>query len=161
MCTYIKTLRNKVDKIIIDRAKTILENKMVTYNAPFQSADLVADYLKLHMAQYKDEVFTVLFLNHHLQLIAAKDLFFGSITCNKVHYRVIARHAIELNASAIIISHNHPGCRPDPSDEDHVTTQHVVNAMSYFDVDVLDHIIIGGMDYYSFADNDQMPMVTV
>ncbi|MBO0223117.1 hypothetical protein J0689_27940, partial [Vibrio parahaemolyticus] len=74
------------------------------------------------------EVFTVLFLNNQHQIISYEELFRGTINPVEVHPREIIRFAMKMNASAIILAHNHPSGNPEPSDADRQVTFRIKEA---------------------------------
>ena len=113
--------------------------------------EAVADYLVVHYSARPAEVFTCVFLDNRHGLIAAEDLFFGTIDGASVHPREIARRCLELNAAAVILAHNHPSGIPAPSQADHRITQRIKETLALLDVRVLDHFVVGGGDAYSFA----------
>jgi DNA repair protein RadC len=80
----------------------------------------------------------------------------GSMSTSVVHPRDAFRAAILQGASAVILVHNHPSGDPAPSREDFDVTKRMVNAGKILGIKVLDHIIIGDNDYYSFADVSQL-----
>ncbi|CEE15576.1 DNA repair protein RadC homolog (fragment) [Xanthomonas citri pv. citri] len=67
------------------------------------------------------------------------------------HSRVVAKRALELNAVALILFHNHPGRNPEPSEADRKVTQRLQQALGLLDVRVLDHLAIGGQQHTSLA----------
>jgi len=111
----------------------------------------VENYLKLKLADEPDEWFAVLFLTNQHHLISFQKLFRGTINASKVHIRVIARKALELNAAALILAHNHPSGIAEPSRSDERITSDIKNAMQIFDIKVLDHFIISTSECCSFA----------
>ncbi len=115
------------------------------------SPDAVSDYLVVHYSAKPAEVFTCLFLDNRHRLIAVEDLFFGTIDGASVHPREIARRCLELNAAALILAHNHPSGTTDPSRADQQITQRIKDALALVEVRVLDHLVVGGGEAYSFA----------
>jgi len=115
--------------------------------------EAVADYLVVHYSEKPSEVFTCLFLDNRHGLIAAEDLFHGTIDGTSVHPREIVRCCLELNAAAVILAHNHPSGNSAPSQADQRITDRVKEALALADVRVLDHFVIGGGDAYSFAEH--------
>jgi DNA repair protein RadC len=77
-------------------------------------------------------------------LIAAEDLFFGTIDGASVHPREMVRRCLELNAAAVILAHNHPSGNPVPSQADPRITQRIKETPALLDVRVLDHFVVGG-----------------
>ncbi len=117
------------------------------------SPEAVSDYLVVHYSGKPAEVFTCIFLDNRHRLIAAEDLFFGTIDGASVHPREIARRCLELNAAAVILAHNHPSGVTEPSQADQRITQKIKETLVLLDVRVLDHFVVGGGDAYSFANH--------
>lgn len=115
------------------------------------SPEEVEKYLKLNLAIEPDEWFAVLFLTSQHRLIRYEKLFRGTIDSSHVHIRVVARRALELNAAALILAHNHPSGVAEPSNADQRITARVKDALSIFDVRVLDHVIVSPNEACSFA----------
>lgn len=112
----------------------------------------VIRYLQLSMQDQAVEIFKVLFLDKANKIIAESDMFRGTIDEAAVYPREIVRQAILKNATAVILVHNHPSGRVEPSPEDRELTRKVRSACSSVSVKVLDHIIIGDGHYFSFAE---------
>lgn len=112
----------------------------------------VRDYLRLFFAGQEHESFVVLFLDAQNRLIAAKELFRGTLAQTSVYPREIVKEALRHNAAALIFSHNHPSGLPEPSRADEVLTTSLKQALSLVDVKVLDHFILAGASTLSFAE---------
>jgi DNA repair protein RadC len=97
------------------------------------------------------EVFAAVFLDNRHRVISFEVLFRGTIDHTTVHPREVARRAIELNAAAVILAHNHPSGTPAPSDADRLITRRLREALDYFDVRVLDHFVVGSEGVASMA----------
>jgi DNA repair protein RadC len=115
------------------------------------SAD-VANYLQTLLRDYKHEVFAVLFLNrsnkvNHFQIISE-----GGITGTVADPRIILKKALEEDAVSLILCHNHPSGSLKPSRADEELTLKIKEAAKYFDIKVMDHLIVSDDGYYSFAD---------
>lgn len=115
------------------------------------SAD-VAAYLQTLFKDYQHEVFAVLFLNrsnkiNHFQIISE-----GGITGTVADPRIILKRALEENAVSLILCHNHPSGSLKPSRADEELTQKIKEAARFFDIKVLDHLIVSEDGYFSFAD---------
>lgn len=108
-------------------------------------------YLQHHYGIQKREVFTCLFLNNRHQLLACRDLFFGTLDTAAVYPREVAAAALRLGASAVIVAHNHPSGTPDPSPSDLQLTQRLRSALALLDIRLLDHLVIGQGDFLSMA----------
>ena len=135
---------------IVSEALRILEAR-VRYGDVFQTPEATRTFLALHFAPQQREVFAVMFLTTRHALISCEDLFFGTIDGASVYPREVARRALELNAAAVILAHNHPSGVPEPSRDDITLTNKPKTALALFDIRVLDHIIVGGGNTYSLA----------
>ncbi len=83
-------------------------------------------------------------------------MFRGTIDGASVHPREVVKRAIQLNAAAVILAHNHPSGEAEPSRADEAITKRLKDALQLVDVRVLDHLIIGGSDVVSFAERGLM-----
>lgn len=111
----------------------------------------VENYLKLKLAGEPEEWFAVMFLTNQHHLISFQKLFRGTLNASQVHIRVIARKALELNAAALVLAHNHPSGIAEPSRSDERITSEIQKAMQVFDVKILDHFIVSPTECCSFA----------
>lgn len=112
----------------------------------------IASFLQSKIKDNRREVFAVLFLNrankiNHFEIISE-----GGITGTVADPRIILKKALEEDAVNIVLAHNHPSGSLKPSRADEELTNKIKEAARYFDIRVLDHIIISDMGYYSFAD---------
>jgi DNA repair protein RadC len=89
------------------------------------------------------EVFACLFLDNKNRVIQFEELFYGTIDGASVHPREVIRRCIKNNAAALILAHNHPSGMAEPSEADITITQRLIEVLSYLDVRVLDHFVIG------------------
>jgi DNA repair protein RadC len=117
-----------------------------------QSSKDIAQYLKALLKDFTYEVFAVLFLNqankvNHFEIISR-----GGITGTVADPRIILKKALEEDATSIVLSHNHPSGSLKPSRADEALTQKIKEAATYFDIKVIDHIIVSEEGFYSFAD---------
>ncbi|MDB5205114.1 MAG: hypothetical protein JWR72_189 [Flavisolibacter sp.] len=115
------------------------------------SAD-VASYLQTSLRDYKHEVFAVIFLNRANKINDFKIISEGGITGTVADPRIILKRALEEDAVSLILCHNHPSGSLKPSKADEELTHKIKEAAKYFDIKVLDHLIVGDDGYYSFAD---------
>jgi DNA repair protein RadC len=102
------------------------------------------DYLRATLTGAPREQFRVLYLDKKNRLIADERMGDGTIDHAPVYPREVMRRALELNASAVILAHNHPGGDPTPSAADVDMTKQVVEAGRHLRVAVHDHVIVGG-----------------
>jgi len=104
------------------------------------------------MRDLKKEVFKAIYLNSRNQIINTEDLFEGSLESIPIRPREIVESALKQDAATIIFVHNHSSGDPAPSKSDKQLTRDLVFIGNIIEVKVLDHIIIGGNRYFSFAD---------
>ncbi len=115
--------------------------------------EAVAVYLKNCLRDKKIEIFKVLFLNKANRIIAEEDMARGTVDEAAVHPREIVKAALEKHATAVILVHNHPSGRIEPSLEDKAITQKIKSACETVSVKVLDHIIVGDNKLFSFREH--------
>jgi DNA repair protein RadC len=116
----------------------------------------IAEYLKTILKDYNHEVFAVLFLNQAQKINGFEIISQGGITATVADPRIILKRALEENATKLIISHNHPSGSLKPSRSDEMLTHKIKEAAKYFDIQVMDHLIVSDEGYYSFADEGLM-----
>lgn len=109
------------------------------------------EFFKMKLVGLDREVFAVAFLDTRHRLLAYEELFQGTIDGAEVHPRIVVKRALELNAAAIMLSHNHPSGNPEPSAADRAVTSRLKQSLALVDVRVLDHIIVGGNATTSMA----------
>lgn len=120
------------------------------------SPAITRQYLMAQLAHLPHEVFAALFLDNKHKVIRFKILFQGTIDGASVYPREVVKQALALNAAAIIFSHNHPSGSVAPSQADIAITQRLKDALNLVDIRVLDHIIIGHDQAYSFAEHGNL-----
>ena len=98
------------------------------------------------------EVFGCLFLDARNRMLCFKKLFFGTVDRAGVFPREVAKAALKCNAAAVIFAHNHPSGVPEPSVSDIHLTDRLVAILKELDVEVLDHVVIGGNQTVSMAE---------
>ena len=106
--------------------------------------DTVRDYLRLHLAGLRHEVFFALWLDAQNRLVAAEELFRGTLTQASVYPREVVKKALAHNAAAVVLAHNHPSGVAKPSSADSQLTRELKQALALVDVRVLDHFIVAG-----------------
>ncbi len=109
-------------------------------------------YLRLRLAERPNEVFVCLFLDTRHRVIAVKELFRGTIDGASVHPREVVRRALQVNAAALIVAHNHPSGVAEPSQADLRITQHLKQALALVDVRMLDHVVVATEGSVSLAE---------
>lgn len=112
----------------------------------------VFTHLQTLLAGYEHEVFALLLLDSKHRVIAFRQLFRGTLDSASVYPREVAKLALQCNAAAVILVHNHPSGDPEPSQADRVLTSKLRDALSLVGVRTLDHIVVGGEGCVSLAE---------
>jgi len=116
-------------------------------------AEDVSNILLPQVQSLNQEYLFVLFLNTRKKVLSEKTLFIGSLNESLVNPREIFKKGLEINASAVILAHNHPSGNPSPSESDIQSTKELIEVGKMMGIEVLDHIILGKGDYWSLAEN--------
>ena len=128
----------------------ILEKKRLV------SSNDLATFLKASLKDYSYEVFAVVFLNRANKVKHFEVMSKGGMTHTIVDPRIIFLKALEVQATSMVLCHNHPSGSLRPSRADEELTQKLRNAGKLLDIKVVDHLIVGDEGYYSFADEGLM-----
>ena len=110
-------------------------------------------------SRMKQEHFGVIFLNSQREVIQTKCFFVGSDNICQVYGKIVWWKACKLETSAMILFHNHPSGNTSPSEYDIKMTKDFEKGGKLLGIQVLDHVIIGKYDYYSFLEHDKMNLV--
>lgn len=116
----------------------------------------IARFLQARLRDQRRELFGVLFLNRSNRLNHFEIVSEGGITGTVADPRIILRKALEQDAVSLVLCHNHPSGSLKPSRADEQLTTKIKEAASYFDIRILDHIIISEDGYFSFADEGML-----
>lgn len=148
--TYAPTL---TDDTIIGRALAILQSRMREPGDTLASPRAVRDWLRLKLGGLPHEVFMVLLLDTQNRLIAAEELFRGTLSQTSVHPREVIKLALAHNAAGAILAHNHPSGVTEPSRADEYITKTLQQALALVGIGLLDHFIVAGVaEPLSFAE---------
>jgi DNA repair protein RadC len=112
--------------------------------------------LKDDLSQETQEKTICLFLNSRDMLIEKKTIFIGTIDKQLVSPRDIAKEALQVGATKVILAHNHPSEELSPSSHDQKATERIKAALNHFDIDLIDHLIISGNNFFSFKEKGIM-----
>ena len=104
----------------------------------------------------KQEHFLVMYLNQSNHVLKIECISNGGTTHVIADPKIIFKNALNLNATCIVLGHNHPSGNPRPSEDDRQLTKKLVAAGKLLDITVIDHIVIGNERYYSFRDHGDM-----
>ena len=114
----------------------------------------VADFLMPRLRYAAKEQFVVILLNNKNKVIGTEVVSEGSLSSSIVHPREVFAPAILHHAAAIMVAHNHPSGDPKPSIEDEEVTRLLLRSGKVLGIPMIDHVIIGDGNYYSFIENE-------
>ena len=135
-------------KLFKEGAKYYLRSKVMSKSVIASQRD-VSNYLMLNFSGERIEKFLALFLNSKGELLSVDTLHEGTIDRTDVCPRKVVESALKCNARSVIFAHNHPSGNPTPSKADYRLTMHLVKMVSFFDIIVHDHLIVGNGSYFS------------
>ena len=115
------------------------------------SSELAKTVIGYKLQGRQQEVFACLFLDTQHRILSFQEMFRGSIHHTAVHPREIVKEALLLNASAVILAHNHPSGNSQPSKEDIFLTNTLKDILDVVEVKILDHMVVGD-DVTAFTD---------
>ncbi len=134
-------------------ARTYLKKEDIKHILTTQD---VLDLLSYEMSFLSEEHFNVILLNTKNMIIDTILISVGTINTSLVHVREVFKNAIKKNANSIILVHNHPSGDSSPSSEDKALTKRLCAAGQLLGIKVLDHIIIGKDNYFSFMEENMI-----
>jgi DNA repair protein RadC len=143
-------------KMVRGLALYYLDDRVNDEKIVLSSSQRVVECLRVEMRDLPSETFWVVYVDAQNCRIKNEELFRGTLTSSVVYPREVFRQALQCGAASVIFAHNHPSGCVEPSEQDRQITRDLVLAASYMDVEVLDHIIIGANEHYSFADHGLM-----
>jgi len=147
-------IKAKEDRLIARALKVLA--KRHAKGIQMANAQTTKEYFQLKLAEYKNEIFGALWLDKHHRVIEFNEMFQGTIDGAAVYPRIIVQRAMELNAGAVIFTHNHPSGIAEPSRADEIITRRLVDALKLVDVNVLDHIVVSVEGTTSFAEKGML-----
>lgn len=122
-------------------------NKLSGYQlrrgAKILSSETAKSVIGFKLRGRQHEVFACIFLDCQHRILAFREMFAGTINHTTVHPREIVKAALYLNATAVILAHNHPSGGSKPSQEDISLTRTLTNILKVIDVRILDHLVVG------------------
>ena len=128
-----------------------MKTKKITILNPQNCVSLLTKYSRM-----KQEHFGVIFLNSQKEVIQTKCFFIGSDNSCNIYPKIVFWKACKLEASAMILFHNHPSGNTNPSQKDIELTERFEKGGNLLGIQILDHIIISKYDYYYFLEHDKM-----
>ena len=114
------------------------------------------DYLYTRFDPLTHEEFHVIYLDSKNNIIQAEMVFRGSVNSSAVYPREVMKEAVKKGAASIVVAHNHPSGDPTPSLDDEIVTVELANAARTLSIRLLDHVIIGKGQHFSFADEGKL-----
>lgn len=147
-----KEYKSKMDKIRLVRDKQDFNKVQIksSYDSNIYCRNFYDDDITIY------ESFFMMLLNNSNNTIGYVKISQGGITGTVVDVRIITKYAIESLATGVIICHNHPSGALKPSRADEDTTKKIKDALNFFDIKLLDHLIITEDGYLSFADENRL-----
>lgn len=136
-------------------ARRVLAEEMQLGDA-LSSPQAVRQYLRLAIGVRDVEVFVALFLTAQNRVLAVEEVFRGTLTETRVYPREIVRRALQHNAHAVIVAHNHPSGVAEPSAADRALTASLKQALALVDISLLDHFVVTGSHAESLAERGWM-----
>jgi len=121
-----------------------------------ESPDITRLFLQAELDGEPHEVFCAMFLDTRHRVIKFERMFTGTIDGATVYPRVVAAKALECNAAALIVAHNHPSGISEPSLADQAITRRLKDALALLDIRLLDHFVIGSGEPTSMASRGLM-----
>jgi len=143
--------RSAVLASVVELARRSLAEEAAACDA-LVSPQAVRDYLRLSLRGRPYEVFVGLFLDSQNRVLAAEELFRGTLAQTSVYPREVVKAALAHNAAAMIFAHNHPSGVAEPSRADELLTQALKQALALVDIRTLDHFVVAGGLLTSFAE---------
>lgn len=116
-------------------------------------AEDISKILLPQVQSLSQEYLFVVYLNTRKKIICEKTLFIGSLNESLISPREIFKHGLDMNASAIILAHNHPSGNSTPSEADIESTKELIKIGKIMGIEVIDHIILGKDNYWSLCEN--------
>jgi DNA repair protein RadC len=150
-----KAKKSLTEEQIIEFAKSLLADRFKP-GQPLDSPCKLREWLRFEYQNLEHEIFACLFLDNQNCLIAHEILFRGTIDGASVYPREVAKRALQLNAAAVIFTHNHPSGVQEPSDNDKRITGKLKQALVLLDIRTLDHFIVAKQGSYSFAEHGML-----
>ena len=143
------------ERLLIERARKVLSTAM-RRGRMLTSPDEVRDFLLFTLALREQEVFGVLLLDNRNRVLLWRELFYGTLNQTAVYPREVVKLALQHNAAAVILVHNHPSGHPDASEADIALTRRLKQALALIDVRIPDHFIVAGDHTVSMAERGQL-----
>lgn len=143
----------------VELGKRIEQKVPTLQQIKLNGTQIVYEYYKDKIGDTKQEKFYCVYLDQQKKVIRDKRLFIGTVNRSIIHPREIFKEAYLLSASFILCVHNHPSGNVEPSREDIQMTNNLIEIGQILGIGVLDHVIIGQNNYYSFYENGKISLL--
>ena len=141
---------------MITEALNLVQERATIEGNFMTSPEQTFNYFRLFYAGKQErEHFALMLLDSQHRVLECTVIFSGTIDGAAIYPREIVKAALQANAAAVILAHNHPSGQPEPSSADKRITERIKNALALLDIRVLDHIIVGD-SCYSFAQSGEL-----
>ena len=138
----------------VELSKRVIKSKV--YHASILKPEDVIEWFEFEYGVLQQECFIALYLDTKSKLIAHRVLFKGTLNESTVHPREVFKEAFLQNANSVLIAHNHPSGDCTPSQADFEVTYKMVHVAITMGVHLVDHIIVGQNQYYSFKEHEYL-----
>lgn len=119
----------------------------------FYDASSIYHFIRPELEDKPIEEFWIILVNRANYLVKKQFISSGGLTTTLADPKLVFRAALDYQAAGIVLVHNHPSGNPEPSDKDIALTKKLIEGGKFLDITVLDHIIVAGSTYFSFADD--------
>lgn len=143
------------ESTILSAAEDILRRRLERQGGIRTPRD-ATDFLRVRIGHLPHEEFHVVWLDTHHRVISTERLFNGTVDGTAVHPREVVRRALELNAAAAILAHNHPSGVAEPSASDRLITEELKSAFRLIGVRLLDHLVVSAGASVSLAERGHL-----
>jgi DNA repair protein RadC len=137
-------------RLLNDTLGFVFEDRARKEEIQFTKTVQLFEYFKANIGNKKNEVMRVVYLNSQNRRIHAENLSEGTVAEAVAFPRKIVEGALKYRAISVIIAHNHPGGIAEPSDNDDKITEQIKNALQTVNINLQDHMIIAGDEYFSY-----------
>lgn len=141
-------------KAAFELGKRVQTKRLTTIS--FESSSAVAAHFRPRFVNARQEIAIAILLNGQNQVIEEKVVAQGTPTQATVYVRRVLEEALRASAAAIVLVHNHPSGNSEPSAGDDDTTRRVLAACKLVELILLDHVIVGESDHYSYSDSGRL-----
>ena len=145
-------------KAAFELGKRLQSKRLISLS--FESSSAVAAHFRPRFVNARQEIAIAVLLNGQNQLIEEKVVAEGTPTQATVYVRRVLEEALRASAAAIVLVHNHPSGNSEPSAGDDDTTRRMLAACKLVEIVLLDHVIVGESDHYSYADSGRLQKIS-